>query len=39
MHERMFVLEPLCDIAPYLMHPVLNKRIYQLKEELEEQKA
>ncbi|MCY6484695.1 2-amino-4-hydroxy-6-hydroxymethyldihydropteridine diphosphokinase [Clostridium aestuarii] len=34
MHERMFVLEPLCDIAPYLMHPVLNKRIYQLKEEL-----
>lgn len=36
MHERMFVLKPLSDIAPYLMHPVLNKRIYQLVEELKE---
>jgi len=34
MHERMFVLKPLSDLAPYLMHPVLNKRIYQLVEEL-----
>jgi len=24
MHERRFVLEPMCDIAPDLIHPVLN---------------
>ena len=30
MHERLFVLKPLSDIAPYLMHPVLNKRIIEL---------
>ncbi|WP_080348198.1 MULTISPECIES: 2-amino-4-hydroxy-6-hydroxymethyldihydropteridine diphosphokinase [Clostridium] len=34
MHDRMFVLEPLSEIAPYAFHPVLNKRIFQLKEEL-----
>lgn len=27
MHERKFVLVPLCEIAPDLMHPVLNKNI------------
>jgi len=27
---RSFVLEPLAQIAPYLMHPVLNKRISEL---------
>ncbi|MCM8710926.1 2-amino-4-hydroxy-6-hydroxymethyldihydropteridine diphosphokinase [Clostridium sp. SYSU_GA19001] len=32
MHERMFVLEPLCEIAPYVIHPILDKRIYELKE-------
>ncbi|MCE5286888.1 MAG: 2-amino-4-hydroxy-6-hydroxymethyldihydropteridine diphosphokinase [Pelosinus sp.] len=31
MHERMFVLEPLCEIAPYQLHPVLGKSIYELK--------
>lgn len=30
MHERMFVLKPLSDIAPYVMHPLLNKRIIEL---------
>lgn len=34
MHERLFVLEPLCDIAPYVMHPTLNRRICELKEAL-----
>ncbi|SKA87634.1 dihydroneopterin aldolase / 2-amino-4-hydroxy-6-hydroxymethyldihydropteridine diphosphokinase [Clostridium sp. USBA 49] len=34
MHERLFVLKPLSDIAPYLIHPILNKRIISLEEEL-----
>jgi dihydroneopterin aldolase / 2-amino-4-hydroxy-6-hydroxymethyldihydropteridine diphosphokinase len=34
MQERLFVLRPLCDIAPYVMHPVLNKRIVELEAEL-----
>lgn len=34
MHEREFVLKSLNEIAPYLMHPVLNKRIFTLLEEL-----
>lgn len=33
MHERLFVLKPLSDIAPYMMHPILNKRIIELEEE------
>ncbi|HEY5563150.1 MAG TPA: 2-amino-4-hydroxy-6-hydroxymethyldihydropteridine diphosphokinase [Clostridiaceae bacterium] len=35
MAERLFVLTPLNEIAPYALHPILGKRIYQLKEELE----
>lgn len=30
MHERLFVLKPLSDIAPYIIHPVLNERIIDL---------
>ena len=30
MHERAFVLIPLLDIAPYWIHPILNKSTYQL---------
>ena len=34
MHERLFVLQPLCDLAPYKLHPILRKRIIDLKESL-----
>lgn len=34
MHKRSFVLEPLTEIAPYIIHPVYNKSIEQLKHEI-----
>lgn len=34
MHERRFVLKPLCEIDPFLIHPVLNKSVAQLMESL-----
>ncbi|MDR0426483.1 MAG: 2-amino-4-hydroxy-6-hydroxymethyldihydropteridine diphosphokinase [Clostridiales bacterium] len=34
MHNRAFVLEPLCEIAPGAFHPVLNKTACQLLAEL-----
>jgi len=30
LHERMFVLVPLCEIAPQLIHPVLNVTVATL---------
>lgn len=30
MHERRFVLEPAAEIAPELIHPILNKSITEL---------
>ncbi|MDR2910060.1 MAG: 2-amino-4-hydroxy-6-hydroxymethyldihydropteridine diphosphokinase [Bacteroidales bacterium] len=30
MHERLFVLKPLSEIAPYLIHPVLQKNSLQM---------
>ena len=34
MEEREFVLKPLCEIAPYKIHPILHKRVFKLLEEL-----
>ena len=35
IEKRKFVLDPLCEIAPYEVHPLLNKRFITLKEELD----
>ncbi|MDN3513355.1 MAG: 2-amino-4-hydroxy-6-hydroxymethyldihydropteridine diphosphokinase [Candidatus Brocadia sp.] len=35
MHTRLFVLEPLVEIAPNRVHPVLKKTILQLYNELQ----
>ena len=34
LHERLFVLDPLAEIAGDYVHPILHKSIYELKEEL-----
>lgn len=34
MEEREFVLEPLNEIAPYKIHPILKKRVFKILEEL-----
>jgi 2-amino-4-hydroxy-6-hydroxymethyldihydropteridine diphosphokinase len=34
LHERRFVLQPLCDVAPNALHPVLKKTIQQLLDAL-----
>lgn len=34
MHQRFFVLEPLCEIHPDWEHPVLNKSAFQLLSDL-----
>jgi len=34
MHERMFVLQPLCDIQPNWRHPVLKQTARELLESL-----
>jgi 2-amino-4-hydroxy-6-hydroxymethyldihydropteridine diphosphokinase len=30
MHQRRFVLQPLCDVAPDVIHPVLQKSVREL---------
>lgn len=35
-HERQFVMKPLSHIAPYYVHPLLNKRVITISEELGE---
>ncbi len=36
LHKRRFTLEPLAEIAPGFVHPVLNKNILQIKNELKD---
>lgn len=35
MHKRAFVLRPLAQIAPYVVHPILKKRVVELLGEIE----
>lgn len=35
MHKRQFVMEPLAEIAPMLVHPILNKTLLELAEEID----
>ena len=37
MAGRMFVLEPMCEIAPYVVHPVFGKTVLELKKDRERQ--
>lgn len=39
LHRRLFVLEPLNQIAPTLTHPILKKNINTLCRELQEESA
>ena len=36
MYKRDFVLKPLCQIAPYVRHPMYNRTVQELLEALEE---
>lgn len=36
LHRRRFVLEPLAELAPKVVHPTLNKTIGELLEELDD---
>ncbi len=39
MHERRFVLEPLVEVAPHLIHPVLKYTAAELLEKVEDKSA
>jgi len=38
MHKRLFVLEPLCEIASYVIHPAFGVSMRGLKDRLNDQK-
>lgn len=38
MHKRLFVLEPLCEIASYVIHPTFGVSMRGLKDRLDDQK-
>jgi 2-amino-4-hydroxy-6-hydroxymethyldihydropteridine diphosphokinase len=35
MHKRVFVLQPICDINPAIIHPVLGKTAADLLKQLD----
>jgi 2-amino-4-hydroxy-6-hydroxymethyldihydropteridine diphosphokinase len=35
MHKRRFVLQPICDIDPEVVHPVLHKNVFRLLNQLD----
>ena len=37
MHKRDFVLEPLCQLAPWKRHPLLGMTVEEMLEELDEE--
>lgn len=39
MHKRRFVLEPLCEMASYVIHPAFGISMRGLKERLDDRKA
>ena len=39
MHRRLFVLEPMCEIASYLIHPVFGVSMRGLKDRLNDQQT
>ena len=39
MHERRFVLQPLCDISPKKIHPVLKKTVESLMDMLDDREG
>jgi 2-amino-4-hydroxy-6-hydroxymethyldihydropteridine diphosphokinase len=36
MHKRRFVLKPLCDIDPHIIHPIFLRTVQSLLEDLDE---
>jgi len=36
MHKRAFVLQPICDIDPQLVHPAIHRRMQDLLRELDD---
>ncbi|MCL2588851.1 MAG: 2-amino-4-hydroxy-6-hydroxymethyldihydropteridine diphosphokinase [Oscillospiraceae bacterium] len=39
MHERLFVLVPLCELNPNFVHPLRRRRVSELKAELEKEQT